>query len=290
MGASYSFSTIATTYALIAMVLLLLPIKLIDHINRLLFMGLLSVVFLLIAGLAMKIDWSDLPLFSAHYGDKKAWMALIPVVFSAFGFQVIFHTLANYCRMNVKMLRQAFFWGSLIPAIIYIAWTLAILSVVYHENPQFYTEMVNGKAEVGELIQALGTIAKRQSVQLLIWCITLLAIATSVLGVGIGLYDSIKQMISKKVCNNSMNSFLASILTLLPAYLVVICVPNAFLIVLGFAGMILAIIAVLLPVYLFWQIKTENYYYQELNRKFLIQLSIAASLAIIVCEVCNTIK
>jgi tyrosine-specific transport protein len=283
----YAFSTIATCYALISIALLLLPIKLIDYFNRFLFFGLVAIVAVLLTGLAITINWSELPLFSEQYGNPSVWAALIPVVFTSFGFQVIFHTLTNYCNKNVKMLRQVFLWGSLIPAIVYIIWTCSILSVVYQDNPQFYDQMVAGKAEIGELIQVLSSIAKWQSVQVLVWWISLLAIATSVLGVGVGLCDSIKEMLSQAVPNARVRHILASIITILPAYLVVMYVPNAFIAVLGFAGMILAVIAVLLPTYLFWQIKADNLYYSELNRKYLIQLSSGVAVTVIICEIYN---
>jgi tyrosine-specific transport protein len=287
MAVEYSFGNIATCYALVAIALLLLPIKLIDYFNRFLFVGLIAVVAILIAGLAITINWSELPLFSEQYSNPSVWVALIPVVFTSFGFQVIFHTLTNYCNMNVKMLKQAFLWGSLIPAVVYIVWTCSILSVVYQDNPQFYGQMAAGKAEVGELIQVLSGIAKWQSVQLLVWWISLLAIATSVLGVGVGLCDSLKGIISKRVPNAGVCNIFASIITVLPAYLVVMYVPNAFIAILGFAGMILAVIAVLLPVYLLWQIKTEKLYYPELRRKSLIRLSTGVAVTVIVCEVFN---
>lgn len=287
MAVEYSFENIATCYALIAIALLLLPIKLIDYFNRFLFVGLLVVVVILLAGLTITINWSELPLFSEQYNNPSVWTALIPVVFTSFGFQVIFHTLTNYCHMNVKMLKQAFLWGSLIPTVVYIVWTCGILSVVSQDNPQFYGQMTAGKAEIGELIQVLSGIAKWQSVQLLVWWISLLAIATSVLGVGVGLCDSLKGMLSKKVSNTGIRSILASVITILPAYLVVMYVPNAFIAVLGFAGMILAVIAVLLPVYLFWQIRTEKLHYPELKRKSLIQLSTGVAVAVIACEIFN---
>jgi tyrosine-specific transport protein len=283
----YSFNNIATCYALLSIALLLLPIKLIDYLNRFLFVGLLVVVAILLTGLVITINWSELPLFSEQYSDLSVWMAIIPVVFTSFGFQVIFHTLTNYCHKNVKMLKQAFLWGSLIPAIVYIVWTCSILSVVYQDNPQFYDQMAAGKAEVGELIQVLSGIAKWQSVQLLVWLISILAIATSVLGVGVGLCDSLKGMLSKKVPNTGIRNILASIITILPAYLVVMYVPNAFITVLGFAGMILAVIAILLPIYLFWQIKTDRFHYSELNIKYLTLLSFAIGITVIICELFN---
>lgn len=288
-GIEYGLGNIAILYAGLSIGLLLLPIKLIDYINRLLFVVLIVVVAILIAGLSLAVDWKDMPLFNEQYKDISVWAALIPVVFTSFGFQVIFHTLTNYCKKDVKMLKQAFLWGSLIPAVVYIIWTCSILCVVYHESPSFYHQMLTGNAEVGELIQVLSGIAKWQSVQILIWWISLLAIFTSVLGVGIGLCDGLKEMMSKSVSNPTLRNILASVFTILPAYWVVIYVPNAFIMVLGFAGMILAIIAILLPIYLFRNARVEKPHYPELKTKWLIRLSVAFGVGVIASEIFNMI-
>lgn len=287
---NYTFGTIATGYSFVAIGLLLLPMKLIDYLNRFLFVGLIAVVAILIAGLAITINWSNVPLFAEHYNQPLVWVALVPVVFTSFGFQVIFHTLTNYCGKNVKLLKQAFLWGSLLPAAVYIVWTCSILSAVYQGNPHFYSQMAAGKAEIGELIQVLSGIAKSQSIQILIWWISLLAIATSVLGVGVGLCDSLKEMLSNRLPNSRVRNVVASIVTVFPAYVVVMYVPNAFITILGFAGMILALIAILLPVYLLWQSKTDRFYYSELNKRSLILISILFALLVIFCELFNIIN
>lgn len=287
MSLHYPFEAIATCFTLVAMAVLLLSIKWVDYFNRVLFMSLLAIVVILILGLSLSVKWSNLPLLSPHYEDLSAWAALIPVVFTSFGFQVIFHTVTNYCDKNAKMLKTAFFWGSLIPAIVYILWTCSILSVVYHDNPVFYNQLVEGKAEVGELIQVLSGIAKWPSLQLLVWWISLLAISTSVVGVGIGLFDSLKKMMSQAIPNGSIRSILASVLTMGPAYLAVIYIPNAFIKVLGFAGMILAVIAIMLPVYLFWKIKPTSYHFNELKMDWLTLFSVLVALVVIASEVYN---
>lgn len=288
MATHYSFGSIAIYYTLIATTIIILPIKLIDYFNRILFICLIVVILTLTIGLVLSVEWSNLPLFSKQYSNPLIWIALIPVVFTSFGFQVIFHTLTDYCNKNAKILKQAFFWGSFIPAVVYILWTCSILSVVHNDNPFFYKEMEEGKAEVGELIQVLSGVAKWHSVQLLVWWISLLAIATSVLGVGRGLFDSLKGMISPSIIPNiNIRNIMAALLTMGPAYLIVIYIPNAFITVLGFAGMILAVIAVLLPAYLFLKIKTDTLYYSELRNKPLFRLSIIVSILIISCELFN---
>jgi tyrosine-specific transport protein len=289
MGTHYTLDSIATAYAFISMGVLLLPIRFIDYFNRILFIALLGVVGLMIVGLLLSLDGSHLPLLSKHYAEPSVWMALIPVVFTSFGFQVIFHTLTNYCHHDAKMLKQAFFWGSLIPAIVYILWTCSILGVVYQDNPLYYQQLVEGKADVGVLIQILSSISQWQSIRLLIWCISFLAIGTSVLGVGVGLLDAIKGMLPAKMPQGNMRNMVSALLTIVPAYLAVIFIPNAFIAILGFAGMILALIAIVLPVYIYLKMDIVNLYYKELENKWLIGLCCVAAFTVIACEIYNMV-
>lgn len=290
LNTTIGLAQIETWYALIAVLLLLLPIKFVDYVNRLLFIGLIAVGAILVVGLASMITYTDLPLVSAGYTDMSVWGAIIPVVFTSFGFQVIFHTLTNYCNKDAQVLKKAFLWGSFIPAIVYIVWTFSVLIVVHHESPSFYEQMILGKVEVGALIEELSSIAKWQSVQLLVWWISLLAIVTSVLGVGVGLCESLNAMLATKVPHNLLRRIICSIITIFPAYMVAVLVPNAFIAVLGFAGMILVVIAILLPIYLLYKAKVVRYHYPELQIKSLIIISMLVGILIIVCEIINMLK
>lgn len=286
----YSFNIITSLYALVAFLLFLLPIKLIDYVNRFIFVGLMVVIAILIIGLVATINWSNLPLFTEGYGEISAWQILIPVVFTSFGFQGSCHSFANYCNLNPKTLKRALLWGSFIPMMVYIIWNTSSLAVVYNDNPQFYNQIAKGEVEVevGDLIKELSNIAKWQSMQLLVWWVTIFAIITSLLGVGIGLFDSIKAMLPMKEEGFKRN-VLASIVTILPAYSVAILVPNAFINVLGFAGMILAIIAIILPIYLFYKAKITKLNYKILKFRWLIIATFIIGVIIILSEIANII-
>lgn len=274
-------------FALATFALFLLPVKWIDYLNRYLFTALLAAAVFLISGLATKIDWSDLPLFSEDYKNVSVWRALVPIVFTSFGFQVIFHTLTNYCETHAKTLKKAFFWGSLIPAVVYIIWTGSVMSVIHHHHPIFYKEMIRGKVEIGDLIQTLCSIAGESSVQMLVWWISLLAIVTSILGVGMGLSDALGNFLAPKIPHKFAAKATGALLTIVPPYLVALLVPNAFIVVLGFAGMILALIAILLPAYLLRQAKVECLNYPELKIKWLTRSSVGIGLTVIGSELCN---
>ncbi|MCE2993825.1 MAG: amino acid permease [Alphaproteobacteria bacterium] len=273
--------------ALFSVLVLLLPMKTIDYINRILFISLLTIVAVLLFGLLATINWYNVPLYSNQYTELSVWRSILPVVFTSFGFQVIFHTLTDYCNKEPKMLKKAFLWGSAIPAIVYITWTCSILGAIYNYNPEFYSQMVDGKAEVGDLVYHISKITEWQSIQLLIWCVSLLAIVTSIIGVGRGLYDTLSFYLRRKIPNSSALSVCAAIFTILPAYLVAALIPNAFILVLGFAGMILAVIAIILPIYLFLRIKGVKLYYNELYNNYWIYISLLAGVGIILAEAVN---
>lgn len=282
------FSNIASIYTLVAIAVLLLPIKYIDYVNRLLFTCLISVMAVLVIGLLSVINWSDLPLFSSQYQDISIWRAIIPIAFTCFGFQVIFHTLTNYCNKNPAMLKRTFFWGSLIPALAYIIWTVSILGALYQNYPSFYSQMLERDVQVGELVSALSYISKNPFVQTLVWWLSILAIITSLLGVGLALFETIKESLPKNI-HNILRKLLAAIITVSPAYLVTVLITNAFLSALGFAGMILVVIAILLPIYLLYKIRDKKFNYSELNYKSLVGISAFAGFGIMICQILNMI-
>ena len=281
------FGHIACALSLTTVGILLLPMHWIDYMNRILFFSLLGVVAILIAGLLWTAHWSNLPLWPSNGQSWEMWASIVPVVFTSFGFQVIFHSLTNYCHKNSKVLKQAFFWGSLIPALVYILWTGSVLTVVHQENPLFFQQMTEEPVEVGSLVQVLSTISSGKGVQLLVWWISLLAIFTSIIGVGVGLCDSLQHTLERWHISTKAARLLGALAAVIPAFLVVIFVPNAFIAALGFAGAILAIIAILLPVYLLQKINWSRLHYPELKATSLLVLSVVVGVAVIVCELAN---
>lgn len=286
LGSDVHINHIEILYTIFIGLVFLLPIKWIDYTNRFLFIGLMVTVAILLAGLTSMVTWSNLPLLPEKT-DPSTWSIIIPVVFTSFGFQGSIHTFINYCHKDVKILKSALLWGTLIPVVVYTLWIFSILIVIHHENPLFYAQIIAGKAEVGDLIKELSSIAQWKSVQLLVWWISFLAIFTSLLGVGIGLCDSLKAIFTKKIPNTTFCNIMSSIFAVLPACIAAVLIPNAFIVVLGFAGMILSVIAILLPVYLLYQANFSQLYCQKLKYKPLIVISGLAGIAIAVCEIIN---
>lgn len=250
--------------------LLLLPIKLIDYINRILFFCLLAIFGILLLMLVAVIDLNKLPLMTVNYSNIYDWPAILPIIFTSFGFQGSMHTIVNYCDLDIKKLKKAVFIGTLIPTVVYVIWIFSVLSVLYNYDKEFYLTMMSEDLEVGDLIERLTALLSNNYIAIVIRTLSLLAITTSLIGVSCGLSDSIANQIGWAIKNFIFRRAVAAILTVIPGLALAVLIPNAFISILGFAGMILSVIAILLPVYLFTRIKNTQPYYSELDNRTVI--------------------
>jgi tyrosine-specific transport protein len=268
-------------------VLLAFTTRWIDYANRLLFLALIVAFIILLMGLLAKLNLTQLPIIPLQLEMNSFYIAL-PIVFTSFGYQVVIHSMTTYCHYDKKMLKRVFFWGSLIPTIVYLLWTICVLGVLFVEKPLFFNEILKGDAQLGDMIQALSEIGNAGSIHLFSSLMLLLVITTSAIGVGLGLRDSWRLQLERKL-SPLTNSILSQIITFVPPLIVVLLIPNAFIKALSFAGMISAIIAVLMPIYLLYKSKISNnhYHYPILQYISLRFIALAIGLIVIFCEIMN---
>ena len=108
------------------------------------------------------------------YYEFKDIASIIFVVFTSFGYQVVFHTLRDYCGNDVKMLKNAFFYGSIIPLFLYISWTFVVLSVIYNSDINFYNLIIAESIDADNLIDKLSNILSFNNLNFIIWLISIL--------------------------------------------------------------------------------------------------------------------
>lgn len=151
--------------------------------------------------------------------------------------------MTKFCNNDRKMIKVACLWGSIVPALVYIIWTVAILLVVANTDAHFFQLMLDGKAnDVAELVTVLSNAASSQSVQIIVWIVSILAILTSVLGVGSALMDIFQQE-----WQETSKRKIVGLVVFAPAA-VSMLVPNAFIRILNVSGVILSLIAIVVPV------------------------------------------
>lgn len=210
------------------------------RMNKWLFVGMFSVLLALIVFLFMQTPLRVVPRASSP-GALRQWSTLVPILFTSFGFQGSIHSMTKVCQNDRALVHKACLWGSAIPAVVYSVWTTAILLVTANTAPAFFQKMLQGQAtDVGELVSVLSQATSSACLHGFVWVVSGLALLTSIIGVGLALLDIIQQewRLPKGLS-------VAGVVGI-PA-LIAVLIPNAFIRILNVSGMILAVIAILVP-------------------------------------------
>ena len=168
----------------------------------------------------------------------EEWIKAVPILFTSFGIQGSCAYFCFYLRNDFKRLKIAFCIGLLIPAVIYILWTLCCLRTALSCDGAFYQRLQAHKVPVGELIRVLCESSRLPTMGVFLKLLTLFAVLTSTIGVATGLLQPLQAFLPKIVAKG--------VLCFVPV-LINLTVAEAFLKVLSFGGMMLAILAILVP-------------------------------------------
>jgi tyrosine-specific transport protein len=274
--------------AIVAFSLMAFSSQKIIVLNRRLFAMLIITIIVLIL---FMLSSSDLRLISSSYGEihSQKLFVILPTLFTSFGYQGSLHTLTSFCNNDQKLIQRSCLVGSLIPAIVYILWTFCIMTLIFSNQPDLFFKMSNQGIDINELIDALCGVSGEKSVKIGTFIISMLAIITSVLGVGLALIEDLEMAFEQfKICikKEKVKRWICSALAIFPSAVIAIIIPEAFVKILSFAGMILSIIAIFLPSFLFFKIK-EKIMFSLLNVKYVVPLVILFGIAVVLCEIMN---
>ncbi len=184
-------------------------------------------------------------LTHAHWG--KAWLAL-PILFTAFTYQVIIPTLINYLQRDIRKVRKTIIIGSTIPLAIYLVWELLILGIVPLEGEGGLAEAARlGHNAIGPLRQFvqsphLFTLGKY---------FAFFALTTSYVPLALSFFDFLADGFRWK--KDGAHRFLLCLIVFGIPLLIAILYPRIFLVALSYAGGIsCAFLFGLMPPLLVW--------------------------------------
>lgn len=224
--------------------------SLVDLFNRFLFSAkilFLVIMLVLLMPHVHNINLLTLPL------EKGLALSAIPVIFTSFGFHGSVPSIVSYMNGNIRKLRIVFITGSAIPLVAYIFWQLATLGSI---NSSTFMGLLADQAGLNGLLQALREVVASPHVELAVHLFADLALATSFLGVALGLFDYLADLFNRR--NNVAGRLQTGAITFLPPLAFALFYPRGFVMALGYAGVALAVLALLIPSMLAWQSRKHN--------------------------------
>lgn len=209
-----------------------------DHMNRWMFIVKLIIFAAILWPLCAQIqDGGFLSAFEAPVVSPSSFMGVLLIFITSFGFHGSITSLVNYNDGDYSRLRWAFFWGTLLSIVIYLVWIFVSLALAGQEVAH-----IQG---MSDMIQYMALKAGQPWISVGLNLFAILAVLTSFLGVGLGLSNYFRDMLSQTQV--PFKKGVVGCLTFVPPYLIMMIDPNIFVQALEFAGVALVFIAVLMP-------------------------------------------
>lgn len=256
----------------------------VDYVNRLLFSIKMAALILSISAMMTHIH-CNLLLDVAH--RPIYILGAIPVMFTSFGFHGSIPSILKYLGHDAKRLRFVFLVGSLIPLVIYLFWVLVTVGVLPLTGAHSFSEIFKSNGSVGLFTVELSHALHNRYMALCINLFSNIAVTTSFLGVGLGLFDYFCDNLKKA---NKGKRELSALITFVPPLLFAWFYPNGFIFALGFAAIALAVLAVLLPASMVWvwrsreSLRSQKIAYRAIGGRPLIALVFLMGVAIILLQ------
>ncbi|WP_211823710.1 tyrosine transporter TyrP [Proteus terrae] len=221
----------------------------VDMINRLLFT---AKVFFLIFMLVVMLPHVESVNLTSMPVAQGLILAAIPVIFTSFGFHGSVPSIVSYMNGDIKKLRIIFIIGSAIPLVAYILWQIATLGAIPTNT---FMGIMAQQSGLNGLLTAIRDVVATPRVNIAVNLFAALALATSFLGVALGLFDYLADLFKRS--NRATGRMQSSLLTFVPPLVCALYFPN-FVQALAYAAIALSILALLLPALLVWKVRQEQ--------------------------------
>lgn len=250
----------------------------VDMFNRVLFSAKIVLLVVMLALMMPHIHHTNLlslPL------EKGLALSAIPVIFTSFGFHGSVPSIVSYLNGDLRKLRWVFITGSAIPLVAYIFWQLATIGAI---DSGVFSTILASHSGLNGLLQAVREVVASPHVELAVHLFADLALATSFLGVSLGLFDYLSDLFQRN--SKASGRAQTGLMTFVPPLVFALFYPQGFVMALGYAGVALAILALIIPSLLVWKSRQsqDSSHYQVAGGKPLLILVFACGIAVIAIQ------
>lgn len=221
-----------------------LSTKAVDRFTTALIGGMVIAFFLSTAGLLGSVK-SDVLLNTVATGEQQYLLYLLtalPVCLVSFGFHGNVPSLVKYYHRDGGRVMKSIFIGTGLALVIYILWQLAIQGNLPRSE---FAPVIEKGGDVSALLEALHKYIETDYIAVILNFFAYMAIASSFLGVTLGLFDYIADLLHFD--DSFAGRSKTALVTFLPPLLLSLQFPYGFVIAIGYAGLAATIWAAIVP-------------------------------------------
>lgn len=247
-GISLPFWGAAVLVTFLVAVVVLIGTVLVDICNRVMFFSMLFLMTVILVSLFPHAKVDNLVIESASY---PVLLAALPVLYTSFGYHCVVPTVVRYVKGCPVRFRRALIIGSVMPFVMYALWKVSTVGAL---SSSVVRDVADRPDSVSVLMMTVGQVSAVNSFGLIVSVFAAFALATSFLGVALGLFDYLSEL-SHNSSNGMRGRVRTILLTLFVPMMVAIYYPDGFIMALGYAAVALVVLAVFLPVLMVWKVR-----------------------------------
>jgi len=177
-------------------------------------------------------------------------ISAIPVIVTSFGFHGSIPSIVKYMGVNIHSLRKVMIIGASMPLVIYLFWQIVSQGVISQQN-LYDSQGLDG------FIASLSSLLQSSAIANTLTIFANLALATSFLGVSLGLFDFFSDVLNKS--DSHKDRLITALVTFTPPLGFALFYPQGFIMALGYAAIALVILAIFLPVLMVWKQRRKTH-------------------------------
>ena len=239
-----SRSTGSLLFCFVLALFVWLSTKAVDRISTILIGGMVIAFFLSTTGLLSSVNINT--LLDNQNENTPAHLpyllTALPVCLVSFGFHGNVPSLVKYYNREGRRVMQSIFIGTLLALFIYILWQMAVQGNLPRDK---FAPVIAKGGDVAALLDALSAYIPVRYIGIALNFFAYMAIASSFLGVTLGLFDYIADLLKQP--DTPWGRAKTALLTFLPPLLLSLQFPYGFVIAIGYAGLAATLWAAIVP-------------------------------------------
>lgn len=169
------------------------------------------------------------------------WVALSTYL-TSFCFHASVPSMVKYFGKDAKSINKCLIYGTLIALVCYITWIAAADGSISRAQ---FKDVIAAGGNVGDLVKAAGANVDSNFILRMLEAFSSLAVATSFLGAGLGLFDYIADLFRFDDSRGGRTK--TALVTFAPSTVCALIWPDGFLLAIGWAGLAASIWSVIVP-------------------------------------------
>lgn len=231
-------------FALLVAFFVWLSTRAVDRLSTILIGGMVITFIMSIGG--MVTTASPTILFDQTAQDNAQYLpyalAALPYLLTSFGYHGNVPGLVKYYNKDSRSVVRSLVYGAVITVVIYILWQYAIQGNIPRNA---FVEIREQGNNIDALLNQMNLSTNNSFISQFLTLFSYMALASSFLGVSLGLFDFIADFFKFK--DNGQGRLKSALITFLPPTVLALIFPNGFIYAIGFAGLAATIWAVIVP-------------------------------------------